>query len=508
MEVQIQPLQKMIFQKAKLHQTQKRKKFHLGVKPNYWILAKKKRKRPILVEFNERGQPIGQNAALFSSFIGASARELIPMTAATWKDLSATFKDQIWIHITTSFIVDEFYKKHIFRKMMKLWRDHRSLVVKQVEEQAKVVGLQRAAALLKPNNIESMDEWLAFIKNRTSAGFKEKCEKFKRMRARRTLPHRTSRKSFARLEEELREQSENPDAISRSDIWIHAYEAKKKKGSEEVVEDPEIVKQVKQKRAEQEPSQTPSLKDDAVAQVLGPDPRGRVRGLGFGAVPSKLEYQTKVGSKVANLEKQVSNQAQNMLSQSQEIERLKEVVATLLARSEKERNNHQVSNSVQHSATKFSLRTQNENPSVQHHSSDGIQSKHNIASVRGSESGRPQSKQSNQKKTGSIQHSAGDGSQSKDKEGKRTKVTKDDQNRIELLSWFEMEEQVVAIAKLESKDPNVKVHHVPLGHECWKVWVLDVFEDIALYRPTREFGTLSMAQGSTVAWPIKYIKQV
>ncbi|PRQ39030.1 putative transposase, Ptta/En/Spm, plant [Rosa chinensis] len=230
-----------------------------------------------------------------------------------------------------------------------------------------------------------MDEWLALIKHRTSVGFKEKCQKFKRMRAGRTLLHRTSRKrSFARLEEELREQSENLDAISRSDIWIHAYDAKKKKSSDEVVEDPEIVKQVKQKRAEQEPSQTSSLKDDAVAQVLGLDPRGRVRGLGFGAVPSKLEYQTKVANKVANLEKQVSTQAQNMLSQSQEIERLKEVVATLLARSEKEGNNH------------------NENPNVQHHSSDGVQCNQNIASVRGSDSGRPQSKQSNQKKTSSI----------------------------------------------------------------------------------------------------------
>ncbi|KAM5575069.1 hypothetical protein ABKV19_014150 [Rosa sericea] len=164
------------------------------------------------------------------------------MTAATWKGLSDTFKDQIWKHVTTSFIVDEFYKKHIFRRMMKLWRDNRSLVMKEVEEQAKVVSLQRAAALLKPNNIESMDEWLALIKYRTSVEFKEKCEKFKRMREGRTLLHRTSRKSFARLEEELKEQSENPDLISRSDIWIHAYEAKKKKGSYEVVEDPEIVR--------------------------------------------------------------------------------------------------------------------------------------------------------------------------------------------------------------------------------------------------------------------------
>ncbi|XP_024180029.1 uncharacterized protein LOC112185932 [Rosa chinensis] len=101
------------------------------------------------------------------------------MTAGTWKNLSNTFKDQIWKHVTTSFIVDEFYKKHIFQRMTKLWQDNRSLVMKEAEEQAKVVDLQRAAALLKPNNIESMDEWLALIKHRTSVGFKEKCQKLR-----------------------------------------------------------------------------------------------------------------------------------------------------------------------------------------------------------------------------------------------------------------------------------------------------------------------------------------
>ncbi|PRQ20731.1 putative transposase, Ptta/En/Spm, plant [Rosa chinensis] len=149
--------------------------------------------------------------------------------------------------------------------MIKLWRDNRSNVMKEVEKQAEVVGLQRAATLLKPNNVESMNQWLDLIKNRTSPSFKEKSQKFKAMRAERTLLHRTSRKSFARVEEELKEQSEIPDAITRSDVWIHAYEAKKKKDSD-VVEDPEIVKQVKMYRAEQEPSEKCSLKDDAVAK--------------------------------------------------------------------------------------------------------------------------------------------------------------------------------------------------------------------------------------------------
>ena len=83
-------------------------------------------------------------------------------------------------------------------------------------------------------------------------------------------------------------------------------------------------KQVKQNRAEQVTSQTCSIKDDAVSQVLGPDRLGRVREYGFGAIPSKVAGQTYVGNKVTMLER--------------EVEELKMVVKTLLARSEKEGN--------------------------------------------------------------------------------------------------------------------------------------------------------------------------
>lgn len=66
---------------------------------------KRKRNGPIPVEFNERGQPIGKHVANFSSFIGTSARELIPITAGTWKDVSPTFQDDIWKHIKVSFLL-------------------------------------------------------------------------------------------------------------------------------------------------------------------------------------------------------------------------------------------------------------------------------------------------------------------------------------------------------------------------------------------------------------------
>lgn len=64
----------------------------------------------------------------------------------------------------------------------------------------------------------------------------------------------------------------------------------------------QIQQQVKKYKAEENGS---SFRDDAVAKVLGPDPRGRVRGLGYGATPSKVEGQTQMRDKVNKLEKEL-----------------------------------------------------------------------------------------------------------------------------------------------------------------------------------------------------------
>ncbi|XP_062013976.1 uncharacterized protein LOC133730393 [Rosa rugosa] len=184
-----------------------------------------KKKGRVEVEFNARGQPYGEYAAGFSSFLGVTAREFVPITVKNWKDLTDTYREQIWQHITQHYVVHEWCKKHIFRKMVKIWRDHRSLVMKEVMEQAEVVGLPRAAEQLKPDIVDSMEEWQTFVKSRSTKEFREKSERFKSMREKKTLLHRTSRKSFACLEAELKQQSETPDAISRSDVWLCGYEA-------------------------------------------------------------------------------------------------------------------------------------------------------------------------------------------------------------------------------------------------------------------------------------------
>ena len=76
------------------------------------------------------------------------------------------------------------------------------------------------------------------------------------------------------------------------------------------------------------------------------------------------------------------------------------------------------------------------------------------------------------------------------------------------MNWclFEKEE-VVAKGKIATTDPYSKVHHVPLGIDCWKVWVDEVKDlNVPLYWSTSEFSSLNEAVGSTVVWPKKFIK--
>ncbi|XP_062005891.1 uncharacterized protein LOC133723076 [Rosa rugosa] len=287
-----------------------------------------------------------------------------------------------------------------------------------------------------------------------------------------------------------KQQSETPDAISRPDVWLRAYEAKQKQGSTEEAVDSEIVKQVKKYKEEEETVSGPSsIKNDAVVKVLGPDPRGRVRGYGFGALTSKVDAQSHVSNKVTMLENALA-------AQTQVVDNLQEMMRGLCARLDQGGINNEHT-SAQQSATEIGNRKRKENPCVRSTGSDIAQSKQKDASVRSSyneiENGSPIQQSFNGKKQLSRQDNP-------------KKVQKTDLGKqVQLLSWF-AKEVVVASASIISKDPQVEVHHVPLGHDCWKVSVHEVFHDIALYRSPSEFSKLYASTRSMIAWPIKYIK--
>ncbi|KAL7185102.1 hypothetical protein ACSBR2_027103 [Camellia fascicularis] len=148
-----------------------------------------------------------------------------------------------------------------------------------------------------------MVEWKAFVKQRTSKEFKAKSKRFRAMRKKQTLFHTMSRKGYARLEDEMRRERRALSSISRVDVWIERHTRKEGKSMYEVLD--ATMKNVQELHKASTDEGPKSIKDDAIFHTFGPECRGSVRGLGFGALPSKVDAQVHQNEHVRKLEGKV-----------------------------------------------------------------------------------------------------------------------------------------------------------------------------------------------------------
>lgn len=56
----------------------------------------------LVVDYNERGEWIGENATQMVSYIGTCVRNNIPITYASWLDVPLELKDKIYVCIQVS----------------------------------------------------------------------------------------------------------------------------------------------------------------------------------------------------------------------------------------------------------------------------------------------------------------------------------------------------------------------------------------------------------------------
>lgn len=99
--------------------------------------------------------------------------------------------------------MDDCHKSYILKDVAHLWRTWKSRVTRDLNE-AIENGLQEDVVnqKIKPSEVDP-NQWAEFRRQRSSQSFKEKSKKFKELRAKQTLQHTTSRKGYARLEEEM-----------------------------------------------------------------------------------------------------------------------------------------------------------------------------------------------------------------------------------------------------------------------------------------------------------------
>ncbi|XP_062088362.1 uncharacterized protein LOC133794938 [Humulus lupulus] len=76
-----------------------------------------------IINWNEKGQPVGTNSVQFSSFVGALVREVVPYTISDWRKVSPIMRDVLWASIQAQYdLHDDWQKKMCFEMMAELWR--------------------------------------------------------------------------------------------------------------------------------------------------------------------------------------------------------------------------------------------------------------------------------------------------------------------------------------------------------------------------------------------------
>lgn len=65
-------------------------------------IKSKSNKGKIIITYNKRGVPIGEEAKKLTTFEGMVARTMVPITYETWRHVSVEKKEQIWQYVLVS----------------------------------------------------------------------------------------------------------------------------------------------------------------------------------------------------------------------------------------------------------------------------------------------------------------------------------------------------------------------------------------------------------------------
>ncbi|KAL6134512.1 hypothetical protein ACLB2K_066743 [Fragaria x ananassa] len=277
------------------------------------------------------------------------------------------------------------------------------------------------------------------------------------VRGKQLHPQTLSRKGYARYEYDW--NTNNPGKrLCRTELFIHGHQQKKKIKNVQMAA---TMAELQKKLDEQPPNEGPiPIKFDVLSQVLGKEKSGRVRGMGAGVTPSRVDAQIQSASWKKSLEEKLEANC----------ERTKLLEQILFNWSQSGTGGGDPNSGNGDGGSKRTSNTTNTSQVGPENGEVGIHSSSQIGTSK------------------SVQGS--------------TFCVND---LCEVLDW-EGTGLVVARGKISAVDPTTKVHGYSLGPDCYRVAVEEaVVPRAEFYRPQPEFSAMEDAVGSTIAWPTKYI---
>ncbi|TYK04463.1 uncharacterized protein E5676_scaffold409G00690 [Cucumis melo var. makuwa] len=252
--------------------TQERKRGPIEMKE---ITRARSEGQKLVIQYNELGQAIGQNATKLKSFIGTTVRFHVPIIYSDWPTVPKEIKEKIFELIEVGFVVDPRSKKTIIQNAGVCFRQfkYRLTTIHVLPFLDDVEKLK-----FPPNEYSFIDQqhWTEFVASRLKEDFKKKSENGKKKRKKHKYNHRTSRKGYANLMEELKASSS--DQIDRSIFWKQARMDRKGQILDE--ETKEVVNLIDELVATQNTTNAFG-EEDILTRTLGDKDRpGILRGVG------------------------------------------------------------------------------------------------------------------------------------------------------------------------------------------------------------------------------------
>ncbi|XP_025685566.1 uncharacterized protein [Arachis hypogaea] len=219
--------------------------------------------KKIVIPHNRELQLVGQAAGLLSGFLGTLGADFqqLPICEKNWKIMNKAFKEHAFDQVKQVFHYKDDgrgrIKRRIVQRIGRSWRNVRNHLFHKV-----------------------YDKELTFEENlkRKPAGIEEKCRKNAINRSKQLYTHTGGSKTMTR------KKHEEGRPIGRGEVWTMSH---KKKNGSYMNEDARVVGEAIEHIESQDPSSKESSQNDSLAQVLGKEHPGRVRGLGFGPCPSQ-----------------------------------------------------------------------------------------------------------------------------------------------------------------------------------------------------------------------------
>ncbi|KAL4018023.1 hypothetical protein IC575_021610 [Cucumis melo] len=241
----------------------------------------------LVIQYNELGQAIGQNATQLKSFIGTTVRFHVPIIYSDWPTVPKEIKNKIFELIKAGFVVDHRSKKTIIQNAGVCFRQFKYRLTTTY-----VLPFLDDVEKLKfpPNEYSFIDQqhWTEFVASRLKEDFRKKSENGKEKRKKHRYNHRTSRKGYANLMEELKALSS--DQIDRSIVWKQARMDRKGQISDE--ETKEVVNLIDELVATQNTTNAFGEEDILTRALGGKDRPGILRGVGKYVTKKKYFHTT------------------------------------------------------------------------------------------------------------------------------------------------------------------------------------------------------------------------